>query len=336
MAACRSFRVATITPIPCLAHSHGDCWWRAVTAPKFPTRWRRAKTSNRAAALLAAAIALAQPGRILAADDDWRFLPYEPSYGAYQLVEKDENAIRANYSLKYAIASSRGNGTYCGRGLESCHELFFSYTGQFDFYVGTRSSSPVINRINNPALHYRYYLKRPSIPWVDIALEHRSDGQATEVSTPEQAARAQQAFVQGDHAFFDSISRGANYLSTEVKIAPQASSAKYYAKLKLYLSKDSDITWGPLAGTGTTISDYDRVRLLMQRPVGDGEIAVYWTIGDRGLSTDSWDVSYLFSRKWGLPIALRYHNGPMQTLSNYTESRQSLGIALEFYPFLEK
>lgn len=265
-----------------------------------------------------------------------RLTPYEPSYFVLQQASGDETAIRAHYSFKYCLSkynhvANEHGGNSCRSTDHKANELYISYTGEFDFYMRTRPSDPVINRLSNPALHYQW--KLDSIEWLDFAVEHRSNGQATEISTPLQAAKAQIAYDSNDHVFFDSISRGSNFLSVESKIKSGNEKTSFYAKLKQYFSRDSDITWGPLAATNTAISDYDRLRILVRNDIGDyGEFSVEWTVGDRGLSTDSWNIDYLYSKDLPLTVYFRYHNGPMHTLSNYTDNQNYLGAGLKLTP----
>lgn len=222
-----------------------------------------------------------------------RFNPYEPSYMVYQKAEGDEWALRAHYSFKYDLYPV--DTVYHGKNEKTCsdsfvqsidsnlsppiNEVFLSYTGEFDFYVGTRDSGPVINRISNPALHVRHAFV-PIKWWLDIGVfEHRSNGQVVEVTDTAGAARAQLAYIQNDHKFFDGISRGANYISFEAHNYSLDDYASFYAKLKMYFSRSSEITWGSLAGGNTSISDYDRIKLVLRKSIKDGEMSVEWMIG---------------------------------------------------------
>jgi outer membrane phospholipase A len=280
-----------------------------------------------------------------------RFMPNETeaSYLVAQQAAGDETALRARYSFKYCLFnfySSTGNSSgnarepsnSCRYGGAVDSSVYFSYTGEFDFYARTRPSDPVINRLSNPALHWQIkqnYLSllERNFKWIDIAFEHRSNGQVTEVSTPQEAAKAQLAYSSNDHVYFDSISRGSNYFSLNAMIESADTMIDYSAKIKKYVSQSSEITWGPLAGSNTSIADYDRVKLLFQyRTNTKSEYSVEWTIGDQGLSTDSVNISFLPNKDWPLPIYIRYHSGPMHTLSNYTENQSYMGIGFEFIP----
>jgi hypothetical protein len=207
-------------------------------------------------------------------------------------------------------------------------EIYFSYTGEFDYYVDTRPSGPVVNRINNPAFHLRKFLK--SVEWVDFSFEHKSDGQSTEVTTSRDIESVELAYRDRDFRYFDTISRGSNYLAVEIKA--QNDFITSFAKLKLYESMDSEITWGDQKGKGITIADYDRLTTVLRANIGDGEISLDWTIGDKLLKTDSWNADYLISKKWAVPLYFRAHYGPLYTLSNYTKNENYLGIGVKLTP----
>jgi outer membrane phospholipase A len=284
-------------------------------------------------------------------DSSSRFMPNETeaSYLVVQQASGDETALHAKYSIKYCLAnfySSTGNSLPSAEALSnSCRNsgapdsnLYFSYTGEFDFYARTRPSDPVINRLSNPALHLQLnhnYLAwlESHFKWIDIAFEHRSNGQVSEINTPQEAARAQLAYDTNDHTYFDSLSRGSNYFSLESRVESSDTKTSYSVKLKKYVSQNSEITWGPLAGTNTMISDYDRLRLLVRHCMNArSDFSVEWTIGDQGFSTDSINISFTPNRDWLFPLYIRYHSGPMHTLSNYSENQSYLGVGFEFIP----
>jgi hypothetical protein len=308
-----------------------------------------------------------------------RFTDYQPNYGIYQFTEDDEGSIEAHYSFKYNL--TRPNCMPVGRAADGeCYpdikclkeywkrwEFFFSYTGEFDFYVGTRDSGPVINRISNPAFHWRKHFYNSesdlnfSFEWINISAEHRSDGQTTEadeiISDPGSSNfgryRAQVEFEDGNHEYFDSISRGANYLSVETKLnigeghndfeknSEDLFCVTIWLSAKLYLSEDSKIYWGPLANKGLKIYDYDRVKLIISRPFRTGfesiprlEIGYEYTIGDELFDTDSHNFNLFFPLFVGdnfkIPFYVRAHIGPMSTLSDYTKEQNSIGFGVKF------
>jgi hypothetical protein len=261
-----------------------------------------------------------------------RFVPYEPSYVILRRAADDERAMQAHYSFRYILHSSDPHNGECDGNPACNHEFYFSYTGEFEFYVGgTRPSSPVVNRLNNPALHYRRYFGEDRW-WIDLGVEHRSNGQVADLTAPDEIGRAQHAYASNDHAYFDTVSRSANYLSLEgFKLVGEVSAL---AKLKLYQNgEESNVPWVPALAGHTKFSHYDRLRLTARMPFGCAfETGIEWTVGDLGLKTDSWDwdLAYYPDALFRIPVYVRYHHGPMRVLSNYTQDQQSIGFGIKF------
>jgi hypothetical protein len=150
-------------------------------------------------------------------------------------------------------------------------------------------------------------------------------------------ARARAAYDAKDRQFFDAISRGSNYLSlTNYSVPPiQGERSFIRARLKLYLTKDSQVTWGPLANSNVNISDYDRGNLLYRYELPaifdtKSMVEAEWTVGDKGFKTDSLTLGWHLSANNVIPFYVRAHFGPMNTLSNYTERQNSIGIGVRF------
>lgn len=288
---------------------------------------------------------------------------------------KDEQALRARISFKFTFcgpqfrrstparapassasqpaSSPTGHGepeptstsTWCPTSeLLRDAELYFGYTSEFDFYAGTRPSGPVIGRVNAPG----FFVRMPAskvLPgnWresdgLELGLQHRSDGQATEVVSARDARIANQQYADANHPYFDTVSRGANYWLVAADKAldtPSGSDSLHLrAKLRLYIGRqDSDITWGPLAGSGRRFSDYDRLELqTWWRLRKSLQFDLNWRVGDKGLATDSWTLGAELSL-FGIPWYVRAHRGPMNTLSNYTQRQDSLGFGLRLSGF---
>ncbi len=72
-----------------------------------------------------------------------RLQAHEPSYLVARRSDGDENALQMHYSLRYMLDPD----------FEDEDAFYLKYNGAFDFYMGTRPSSPVINRlvISSPA-----------------------------------------------------------------------------------------------------------------------------------------------------------------------------------------
>ena len=286
-----------------------------------------------------------------------RLQGYEENYVIWQWKKHDENSLRAHYSIRYLVSEPKADDV-------SRNEWFLSYTGEFDFYAGTRASDPVTNRISNPAAHFRHYLGNkenlPRLPleYWQVGLEHRSNGQTVDaddrVAGPSSQFVAQAKFLSDDHKFFDGISRSSNFLSFKGRLRIKTNDTIASSKRKtgptdldllidfswtpLYFSSDSNVTWGPLANTGIQFSDYDRYSIAVSKrfsyrpgPLHDPGLSVKWTLGDEGTATDSIDFGlslpiYAFGKLF--PVYMRYHDGPMSTLSDYTKNQPSFSIGL--------
>lgn len=309
---------------------------------------------------------------------------HEPIYAVHQWTEGDENSLRLHYSFRYTLfvpdclaaygaatlneqrlaapasTASKEDREYaraerrsaaeaalaCLRRFDERDEWYVMYTGEFDFYMGTRPSGPVVNRISNPGMHYRRYYKRPDdaswgLAWWDLGIEHRSDGQTTNphALTHENQFRTQVAFENNDHAYLDSVSQDTNFVAIE---------AEHYigkhldlrTRLKaFYFDNDTAITWGPLANEDIEMADYDRLRLLASvrigperpSPADEMRLLLEWTVGDKGLKTDSFNLGFYLPLRPGnfrIPLFFRAHYGPLHTLSDFAREQNSVGIGL--------
>lgn len=266
--------------------------------------------------------------------------------GCPQRREKETRALQpapVNNDVKDEVAQAPGTRSSFWQRLRNA-ELFVSYTNRFDFYLGSRDSGPVINRVSNPGLHLRLPVevggneddRRDA--W-QLSLEHMSDGQVVEPATnARDQLLAQRAYERGDRHFFDTISRGMNFVAVQRewvwKRSDNEPSFDVRAKIKHYVGSDSSITWGPLADRGLRFADYERigVRLGVHLP-HLGRFELTSQIGDRGLRRASHTLGWQRNLRWEswnveLPLYVQAHFGPMNTLSNYTQRQDSFGIGL--------
>ena len=245
------------------------------------------------------------------------------------------------------------NWDVCAYDQFSKFSMNFSFTGEFDFYAGTRDSGPVINRTSNPAFHGVFDFDNEHIGFLDIGLEHRSDGQVTEIDETDTDSssptfgqlKTQIAYQDNDYEYFDGLSRGSDYLSfTTGKLKKFQFS--WSASIKYYLGDDTDVNWGPLANEGVTIEDYDIVRLFLADTVHFNKsvlgvnkmtISGEYTVGKELEKTDSIDLNFILpilpgedTQGFDLPLLFRFHHGPMDRLSDYTHSITSFGVGFVF------
>lgn len=309
-----------------------------------------------------------------------RFRPYETSSAIWQWTEDDEQALEARYSFQYSIYDCRRKNKRLARKVKSgdldkdkyphlskCIDrnwfwkpsVFMSYTGEFDFYVDTRPSGPVINRISNPALHLYFRLgdkARPvgslGIAYLDISAEHRSDGQATDFAATRLSDGklwTQIAYDTNDHAYFDTLSRDSDFISVRIG-SHKANKTNWQLGFKGFVTQASTINWGPLASKDVGFEDYDVANLTVGRCLFCGEtskprkllgsplkffLAAQYTVGEELFETDSFELSVEWpfegwSGSTQFPLMVKVHHGPMDTLSNYSKSVTSIGVGFSF------
>lgn len=323
-------------------------------------RLYRKLTAIVAALLFIAATAQAQPAANLSQAEKMftKFRPYEPNYAIWQLTENDDPAMEVRYSFKYLLNSLKG-------GVSNQRGAYLKFTGEFDFYMGSRPSSPVINRSSNPGIHYRQYKGGEDLAdllawkYWDAGLQHLSNGQALDAE--DQATVLQNTWLQDKNSvLFDDVSRSVNFFSLESSFrfgknrqqkygansnGPEGrcdddSTGCYNLWVRLipfYIDDDNPVTWGQDAGRCDDIADYDRLRMVLTKQLqwNDVELGLEWTIGDEGFDTDSFDVFVniprIGKRELPVPIYIRYHNGPMNNLSDYTREQNSIGIGIRLY-----
>ncbi len=257
-------------------------------------------------------------------------------------VDRFERSLHANFSVKYTLCGEpytprRSREAVDPAGTKRQNgggnaEIFVAYTGAFDFYVGERSSDPVINRLNNPGLFWRLPVNRfgdgKGDENITLSIEHRSNGQAAEVDSDADALRARRLYDERVRPFFDTVSRGSNFVGVNYEAVHDR--LEFGAKLLLYFTQDSAVRWGPLADQGRRFSDYERVRLRAGYQFGDDRwLDAELRLGDKGPRT----ASFVLGLEWPVgvfPVYVRYQNGPMGTLSNYTQRQESIGIGVRF------
>lgn len=276
-----------------------------------------------------------------------RFTPYGVNYLLFQKTQNDDESLEGHYSFRYTLFDCRRGNEQ--ESWDTCKPmgndrlqflLHFTMTGEFDFYAGTRDSGPVVNRTSNPALHFQWIWaqKKFGVDYLDVGLEHRSDGQVVEIDEVNEDGRlrTQVAYENNDHAYFDGLSRGSNYISFNIG-SSYLQNWTWKASAKLYLTKDTDVNWGTFADKNVDLSDYDIVNISVNKSFSIGnfetKLVATYTAGKKLFKTDSLDLSFGFPIEHGrsdIPLFLNMHIGPMDTLSNYTKSVFTIGFGLAF------
>lgn len=278
---------------------------------------------------------------------DWlqRFKPYGLNYGVWKFSQGDDQALEVQYSFKYTLYNCERDSLFgCSKDAPTKYTGFFSYTGKFDFYMFTRDSSPVVNRTSNPAFHINleHTLKEKSSVWSDLSIEHRSNGQVVDVNTKDtdpasptfDQFQTEIEYQKGNKEYFDRISRDANYFNLAIG-GKYHENTKVDIGLKLYFTDDADITWGKYAGTGSKFKDFDLVKLKAYHTFQDlpgvfpdVTLGLEYLIGRRAFAADSLDlyvIMPLIAGGWEIPFMVKAHLGPMDRLSDYARSINSIG-----------
>jgi len=236
-----------------------------------------------------------------------RFQEYKPNFLVWYHTQGSDH-WRAQYSFRYYITRphclcgdtdryvyySQKESEKCFKGFQTRTAWFFSYTGEFDFYMTTRDSHPVVNRTNMPAIHVRTYKdnlqyfdtlnkKLPfniDLKWWELALVHRSNGQIfntnTENYTPAPVGKdtpqywTEVQYSKKNERFFDSLSRSENFIQFETKLEIETNTTQEPWKLwlsakSLYFAEESDVNWDPKIPKDTNFADYDRFRIVLAK-----------------------------------------------------------------------
>jgi hypothetical protein len=167
---------------------------------------------------------------------------YEPSAFGHQKNNDDVSFENIKLSVKFPLLPK------LAQKYENRDQVFFSFTGVWDFYIGTRPSGPVVGKEYNPQLFWQHNLvcnangkekyragptygssptpvptaatsgestdsssSRNAVPrdcYVTVGYNHDSNGQI--INSPGQFRETQRA--QGTEAALDAISRGWDYI----------------------------------------------------------------------------------------------------------------------------
>jgi outer membrane phospholipase A len=266
-----------------------------------------------------------------------RLTSNEPNYFVYVPGDDEDDRVQFNLSLKYPVydGGAWDDNDEIGRILRRSR-FYLIYNGTYDFYGGSRESSPVISRRQNPGLAYQYNRRErrgPNTFGLDalrVGWYHESNGQIIETRQRFEAAQATVADAQ------DYISRGWDYLG----IALYASHGQFAHELQLrtYCDcqalglvdyREDEIFWEDLAEQ-PNINDYDGLRYR-------GEWRWHKWLTRLELKSGHRDTAALgnvsgrlsFAHMGNFPFSLFYYTGYGRELTTYHERLDYLGIGIE-------
>ena len=249
-----------------------------------------------------------------------------------------ENRVQFLLSFSYGLLPLEGLGWSLGSyRLEG---LDFAYDGLFDFYLWTRHSQPLISRLQDPGLYFRFEApvsaRRANLEGWQLGWFHESNGQVVDSL----AAYSAQ----------DQVSRAWDYWYLAPKFSfPAAGSLlrlKIEPVLRIYtgaqgvvLPAEQDIFWRP-QDPPSAIADYDglRGRFTLER-LFPGKIFNYLALSAElrtGYSAEhalrNWSKRFdLVFKAWHLPCYLYYSNGYGPYISDYSTWSEGWGLGIRMW-----
>ncbi len=142
---------------------------------------------------------------------------YEPTTIGYTKDSDDSHFMDFKVSVRYQLFPDWVTRSlnwmpraipFFPSGVGDDSALYLAFTGRFGQYIGTRDSSPVVEKLFNPKVFYRYWTDDGHKNHIDVAFAHQSNGQAIDSSQEYQDALATS---QNEHAVKDQLSRGWDY-----------------------------------------------------------------------------------------------------------------------------
>jgi hypothetical protein len=229
---------------------------------------------------------------------------------------------------------------------------FFAFTSRFGQYSGTvRHSSPVVTKLFNPSLYFRFYtansvnnelgMADSKQDYYDVGYAHESDGQYVDSVA---VFNTTAASVGGPEIAQDYISRGWDYLNYKRHLHFQAVGRntmdidlRYFLSYGL-LQKGSEEYFSWEAPRPIThISQVDGIRLTVTRDIDLSwfkGVTLFYTTGYRDIArwnTFRMELGFTpLSNLLGLPIILWGQTGYNANVSQYYRKAWSIGLAASF------
>jgi outer membrane phospholipase A len=226
---------------------------------------------------------------------------------------------------------------FLDRWFDGKKTAYFTYNGKYDFYLGTRFSSPVVSRLQNPGLSIKTKYDTPRM-WgiTDFSLGwfHESNGQNIET---------QQAYDLTNNAR-DYVSRGWDYLGVSIESQHQYEHKPLNAYLHLRLfcdcqafgaigEKEDSVFWKSV-DKQPDIRDFDGLRIVLSFLKNkDLRFSTQFRLGTYALDSLT-NVSTRLEitvRVKEIPLTVFYFTGYGSEIAYYQEKGHYLGVGLEFW-----
>ncbi|MBS0373721.1 MAG: phospholipase A [Proteobacteria bacterium] len=289
---------------------------------------------------------------------------YEPSAFGYMKQSDDVGTYNIKISVKFPLAPQRTCRLWGDQ-----NRLYFAFTGYWDFYIGSRHSSPVVGKEYSPQLFWQHYLPArradefhalPSYGegsaghapagrhdyWA-LGYAHDSNGQS--IDSLAQFQEAQRS--QGDEAARDALSRGWDYAFVNAKFTLHSDESH---RLTVYPSLRYFLPRGLLQGRAEELHDWERPADGKLRKAvdglallgkfqwttrsdpdgfGDAKIALRYATGYQDPFRHSTLRVEAGLQVLQLPIVLWAQNGYLSDLAQYYRRVSAYGIELEIGAF---
>lgn len=239
--------------------------------------------------------------------------------------------------------------------------LALAGTIEFDFFVGSRNSSPVVGRRYNPSLQYYYSLNQPK-RWQEwrLSFEHESNGQSTDnIQTLNELARSfsrqyrDNRNVSAEELFdlaTETISLSNNFVSVggvyrfstsdDAKICDEKLlCVDLHFKLRQQVLGDiQNGEFRTFENRNDRLKDYQGTKLsLTSRWSKESRINLTIRTGQLSggspLKNNTMELNYFYIWNVGefdIPLSLSYRTGYLEELYNYSNKSSTLKIGLNF------
>jgi hypothetical protein len=254
-----------------------------------------------------------------------------------------ENRVQFLFSFSYGLLPLQGLAWHLGpyrlQGLD------FAYEGLFDFYLWTRHSQPLISRMQDPGLYFRFDAPPGAalakLDGWQLGWFHESNGQVID-SLP-----AYSAFGPGAQ---DQVSRAWDYWYFAPRFAFQGNGSFFRLKIEpsfriytgaqgVVLPAEQDTFWRP-QDPPSAIADYDglRGRFTLER-LFPGKHFDYLALSAElrtGYRAEcafrNWSKRFeLAFNAWHLPCYLYYSNGFGPYISDYSTWNEAWGLGIRIW-----
>ncbi|HWK54569.1 MAG TPA: hypothetical protein VNR18_09375 [Hyphomicrobiales bacterium] len=288
-----------------------------------------------------------EPTRLMARSDSDDISDYYMDFTVSVKHPLFQNSMLLNRAYS---AVSKGVDKLTGEENGLFIQPYFSFTGRFSQYIGSRESAPVVARRFNPTLFVRTWSSSGS--YMDVGLAHESNGQ--QIDTQASYQRAVQAYLDAGEPQLraeayarDGISRGWDYSFVEwrkewdLRLATRVQLRHYLSDGPFQHGIEDYATWEDDGYRNRPRQQYDGITLAFDYDFG----------GSRCLSGNSFicfqrltlsqDTGYsnpfdnttttleLTSNFFGLPIQLWTRSGYNSDLVDYYNYSHSWGVGIE-------